>query len=322
MRNKEAMAGHDNASAKDFDYYSPIVFFHSTWSTEAEQRHLHSVLPVAHDYGDKRSVLRDGSTIAGRAAHDALVNPQLRMRCRKRATLVSVHATHAGINRVPLKDPIDVLLCFSATPDWHAVGLDVEAYFLRPVADCDPKSVPWVPRIGPYVFNFSAFMSSVYEDLALAFGALKATFVAANATEGPKRKLHLKLVPLGVGPTIRTRFGDYLAPLVMPVYVVALQYACNTFVHESWIDTLEFVDHTRGQISPMVNVRNVRVISGSSRDAFDFTGSHGAPAIVAPCDAFCTIGGRPEDRNLAATLANNSNLRERMQLPYGFRACP
>ena len=295
-------------------YYSPVVFFYSNWSTEAEQRKLHSVLPVAHEYGDKKAFLKDGTIITGRDQHDALASAQLRMNCRKRATLVSVRATHAGVKRSPLPEPIDVLLCFCATPDWHATGLDAETHFLLPPTNCS-----WAPRVGPYAFNFSAFMASVYEDLSLAFNAIRTTHEAS----GVRQKLHLKLVPLGVGPTIRTRFGDYLAPLVMPVYVVALQYACNAFVNETWVNTLEFVDHTHGLIlSPMLSVRNVRIISGSGRDAFDFTGAHGMPAIMAPCDAFCVIGGRPEDRNLAATLANNSNLRSRLELPFGFRAFP
>ena len=275
-----------------------VVYF--TGCTEDEVRALYDALPTSHEYGDKRSVLADGTVLVGREAHDALVARELRLKTRKRVALVTTTATHMGTGtwRQPLKAPMRVHIAFVSTADWQAVGLDAEALFL-----CLDGNLHG-PRIGPYTFNFTAYVASVYEDLCMSLSALRQVALQEGA------KLHIKLVPLGVGPTIRTRFGDYLGPTVIPAYLTALQYACNAMISDSWVEAIEFVDHTGGAISPFVSVkRSVKVISNSTRDALDFSGARGRPAIVAPCDAFCRIGGSPTDKNLAATLAMNTTMR-------------
>lgn len=275
-----------------------IVYYHCAWSTEADQKLLHEKLPLSHEYGDRRSTLKDGTSIIGKVAHDAYASPELRIRCRKRCSVF----------RVQSNDRI-VHLCFASIPDWQAIGLDVESFFLTTHTSA-------LPRIGPYGFNIGAYISSVYEDLVMSFHAIKAS------RKSTKDKFHLKLVPLGIGPTVRTRFGDYVAPIVLPAYIMALQYACIYNINDSWVDTLEFVDHTRGSLSPFVNIVNVRIISNTSRDAYDFSGSTGIPAIVAPCDSFCIIGSTSEDKTLATTLANHSDLRSQVSGPIEFKSWP
>ena len=274
------------------------VYYHSSWSTEADQILLHEKLPLTHEYADRRSTLKDGTTLIGKSDHDAYASPELRIRCRKRCSVVKVTSNERLIH-----------LCFSAIPDWQAIGLDIESFFLTTHSS-------HLPRIGPYGFNIGAYISSVYEDLAMSLHALK------MSRGSLKDKFHLKLVPLGVGPTVRTRFGDYIAPIVLPAYLLALQYACIYNISDSWVDTLEFVDHTRGSLSPFVNLVNVRIISSTSRDAYDFSGSTGIPAIVAPCDCFCVIGSTTEDKSLATTLANHSDLRTKVKGPITFKSWP
>jgi hypothetical protein len=155
------------------------------------------------------------------------------------------------------------------------------------------------------MFLFTSFVSSVYEDLVMCLSIVRSAALARND------KVHLKMVPLGVGPTIRTRYGDFLGPLLIPAYVVALQYAITAIVDDSWVAVLEFVDSMHGQLSPYVNVPHVQVLSGLARDAFDFSRSEAVMrAVIAPCDSFCRVGGSDKDKTLAATLANNSNLRD------------
>lgn len=275
-----------------------MVYF--TGCTEDEVRSLYAVLPTSHEYGDKRSVLADGTVISGREAHDQLASRDLRLKTRKRVALITTTATHMGTGtwRQPLKAPTTVYIAFVSTADWQAVDLDAESFFL-----CLDSNLHG-PRIGPYTFNFTAYVASVYEDLCMSLSALR------QVAHRDGVKLHIKLVPLGVGPTIRTRFGDYLGPTVIPAYLTALQYACNAMISDTWTEAIEFVDHTGGAISPFVSVkRSVKVISNSTRDALDFSGARGRPAIVAPSDSFCRIGGAPTDKNLAATLAMNTTMR-------------
>lgn len=281
-------------------------FFHPSYCSIEDVQTLHERLPVSHEYGDRKSTLVDGAVVEGRDAHDAWCPPDLRMRCRKRCTLIDACATHLGSGtwRAPLKVPLHLLLAFVPTVDWHAVGLDAESTFLK----LEDASIVQGPRIGPYTFNFTAYVASVYEDICMSLDVLRQASLARG------RKLHIKLVPLGIGPTVRTRFGDYLAPTVIPAYLTALQYACNAMISDAWVEALEFVDHTGGSISPFVNVRRtVKIISASTRDALDFAGSRGLAAVLAPCDAFSRIGGSPSDKTLASTLANNSDLREKLQ---------
>lgn len=290
------------------------VWFNRAWCSEADQKTVHEALPEAHDYGDRWAALPGGRELLGRQAHDAHCSAELRMRARKRCTIGLVKATHTGSGaaRQALPGPIDVLVSFCATPDWHAVGLDAETFFLRPYDNQNN----W-PRIGPYMFMFTSFLTSTYEDLVMGLMAIKAEAIKAD------KRAHLKLVPLGVGPTIRTRFGDLMGPLLIPVYLVALQYALLASVDDSWVQCLEFVDSMHGQMSPYVAIPKVQIISGQSRDAFDFSRSDaGLKAVLAPCDSFCRIGGQPRDKTLAATLANNSNLRDVLQVPLTFVAWP
>jgi hypothetical protein len=296
------------------------VVYNSSWSKAEDQQLLHSLLPVSHEYGDRSALLKTGVIINGRQEHDAYVSPELRVRTRKRCTLAHVTATHMGsaASRILLPGPMNVLTCFCAIPDWHASGLDAEAHFLRPV---DTQMV--FPRIGPYSFNFTNFIGSMYEDLMMSLMSVRNMFVDSEGQLIVQRKAHVKIVPLGVGPSIKTRYGEFLGPLLIPCYLIALQFACNSMIDETWVDTLEFVDHTYGQLSPNLSIRRIKIMSGVSRDAFDFTNASGFPVIIAPCDSFSKIGGSPHEKTLATTIANNSNLRELLETsPYKFVAWP
>ena len=282
------------------------MIYNKLWSSESDQIDFNEKLPKYHDYGDKKSVLKDNSIILGKEQHDEYIKPETRIRCRKRCTLVSVTATQSGPKK--LERPTSVMLCLSSIPDWQANGLDAESFFLRPNEMCGPK-------IGPYYFNIGSYISSTFEDLLMCFHGLKHVLKKGH-------KYHLKLIPLGIGPTVKTRFNDYLAPHVIPAYLLALQYACNACVDSSWIEVLEFVDHTQGSLSPYISPSGVRVISRASRDAYDFADATGMPAIIAPCDAFCTIGSKMQSKNLVTTLANNSNLRDLISQEMAFMPWP
>jgi len=278
----------------------PLVVFNSSWSSREEQVEIHAKLPVSHEFGDRSAELVDGTVLKGRAEHDAYVSQQLRMKTKKRCTLINVLATHTGfgLTRGPLEQSLGVLTCFLTVADWHASGLDAETFFLQPV-----QSI--CPRVGQYSFNFTGYMASMYEDIVMALQSIRLSL--------GQKKAHLKVVPLGVGPSIKSRYGDSLAPLVMPAYLMALQYACNEVLHESWVDAVEFVDHSRN-LSPFLSLDRVRIYSNSRRDAFDFKdiSAGTVPVLLVPCDPFCRIGGKANDKNLAATLANNSNLRSQL----------
>lgn len=282
-----------------------LVVFNPRYSSAEEQTRLHQLLPVSHEYGDKKAVLPDGRVIAGRREHDAWVPAGVRIRCRKRCTLMPIMASHTGMghSRAALQAPVGAMACFVSVPDWHASGLDAEALFLRPLTG-PSGAAALLPRIGSYVFDFQAYIASVYEDLAMALTTMRQ--FAANGT-----RFHLKIVPIGVGTGIRTRYGEPLAPVILPAYLLAMQYAIAAFVDETWVDTLEFIDHSHGSLTPYIqNSRRLRVLSASTRDVFDFAGATGMPAILAPSDAFCRVGGSQTDKNLAATMANNSNIRQ------------
>jgi hypothetical protein len=164
-------------------------------------------------------------------------------------------------------------------------------------------------------------MYSVYEDLVMCLTAIKAYIWPMVVSS--KRKAHIKLVPLAVGMSIRTRYGEFLGPLLIPAYLTAVQYACNTFLDDSWVETLEFVDHAYGQLTPVLALRHIRIFSSSVRDAFDFSGATGIPILIAPCDAFSKVGGSPSDKTLASTLAANSDLSARIsKSQYQFVSWP
>lgn len=263
-----------------------IIFYNSDESTIEEQFDLYSKLPLSHEFGDKSATLKDTTVIRGPSEHEAHCSNELRIKCRKRCTVLFLTAKSTA--KKVLSEKLKVLTCFFAVPDWQAQRLDVERYFL--------KSSGLGPRIGTYVFNFTKFVESVYEDFLMAFYALKKGAVGY--------KLHLKIAPLGIGPSNRTRYGDYLGPTVIPAYLFALQYACAVGLDASWIETLEFVDHVHGQVTPQVAGSISR-----SRDIFDFEGCKGLPAILAPTDAFCVVGSVETANTLSATMANNSDLR-------------
>jgi len=282
-----------------------LIVFNKSRSTAEDQFELLQKLPIAHEYGDASSVfiIEGKEERLGRAETNERVNPELRIRGRKRCTLALLTATHTGVGlaRRPITEPIEVLTCFAAVPDWQAENLDAELFFLKAEDSDAPELSPTGPRIGRYIFDFAAFALSMYEDLAMCFDALKDTALES------KTRCHLKIVPLGVGPTIKTRYGDCLGPYIIPVYLIVLQFACNAYINDSWVETLEFVDHSKGLMTPTLNLKKVRILSAVSRDAFDFTASTGLPTILLPCDAFCVLGSGA--RNLATTLSNNSNMK-------------
>lgn len=294
----------------------PILVYNSKQSTAEDQLSLHALLPAQHDYGDTRSVLVDGTVLAGREAHDAYCSPELRLRARKRCYVMPLNATHTGSGQLrrPLAAPLAVVTCLTAVPDWHAAELDVERRWLfgpgNTEASSGEASMVW-PTVGPATFRFDRFIESAYEDIVMSLSAIYATVQSMRITsQNDGLKAHVKLVPLGVGPSIRSRYGDYIGHYAIPAYMLALQMACNAMINDSWACAVEFVDHTHGQMSPYLALRKVRVISGSARDAFDFEGSVGVPCLVAPCDAFARPDKCP--RGLVATLSKNSNLADIM----------
>lgn len=291
---------------------APVLVFNNAWSTAEEQQALHNLLPVSHSFGDKHSVLSDGSVLAGPRAHDEFCDRSLRIRCRKRCTLAHLTASACGgYGPVPVRqlpEPESVLTCFTAVPDWQGEGLDVEHFFFRPCAD----SV----QVGSVLFSPSAYMTSTTEDLVMSIMSIKHRALGSN------QRVHLKLAPLAVGPTIRNRFGDAMGDFIMPLYVRSLQFAVQLLVDHSWVHTLEFIDFTRGQLTPSVRLKHVRILSGSRRDAFDFEGRDKTvcPALIVPADAFAVLGQSAGDRSLAATLAANSDLRKFMSLQWSCLA--
>jgi len=280
----------------------PFVFFNKHLSTSEDQKYLHERLPIKHEYGDRSATLSNGDKIFGRSEHDKIVDKRLRIKARKRCTLFNLMATHYGldINRVQLETAMPVVACFVSVPDWHAEGLDVEENFLLPTND---DVIGRGPRIGIYTFALGSFIESMYEDLVMSITVVRQLFIAN------KIKCHLKIIPLGVGPTIRTRYGQYLGPYLISGYLLALQYACNSMLTENWVDTVEIVDHSAGKMTPTLDLRKIRIISNLSRDVLDFSGSVGWPAVICPCDSFCRIGSVKGEKNLASTIAENTNLR-------------
>ena len=272
------------------------VHFNALWSTADEQKSFWSMLPRAHAHGDRSTTLADGRVLVGKTDHDAYASPELRVRTRRRCTVIKA------------TEPLTV--CFLSTTDWHGTGLDAETMFLRPATPTDA-----MPRIGPYNFYFGVFAACMYEDIVMSLMALKKTLAGAS-------KAHIKIVPLGVGPTVRTRFGDYLGPLTIPAYVSAMQYACNSMIDDTWVETLEFIDHARGALTPYVSISRVRVMSCSVRDALDFEGSRGVPMILAPCDSFCRIGGLETDKSIASTLVRGAKLRHELEKEPAFVPWP
>ena len=274
------------------------VIYNSLYSSKEDQETLNEGLPMSHEFGDKHSVLKTGQIING-SEHDLVFSHEFRVKTRKRCTIMNVVATHAGSGTRRVKIvPTDILVCFNSIADWQGPSEN----FLVPATI---ESIYMGPRIGTDIFLFNNFIKSIFQDLLMCFNSLRASMSSHGLG-----KLHLKIVPLGVGPTIRNKSGLYLGPLIIPAYLLALEYACLSTIDESWIDTLEFVDHTQGQLSPRhLYLKNIQIISGA-RDVFDFSACTSVPSIICPCDSFCTIGGRPEDKHISVTMANNSDIRE------------
>jgi len=299
----------------------PVVFFNSNWSTKAEQVQLHALLPKEHEFGDKKSTLSDLTIIEGPEAHASYADRLLRIKTRKRATLVTLKATHMGFGRYRKPTNAIILCCFAAVTDWEAPFLDAETFFLL-----HNPLVPIGPQVGPYHFAFSTYIGSLYEDLIMSLMILKTSADSVNAmaqtvasadAPGPQ-KVHLKIVPLGVGPFIKTKYGDVIGPTLSQAYLVALQYACNVMLNSSWIETLEFVDFTKG-LSPYLHIQNVRIMT-TSRDVLDYTGSSGIPALLAPCDAFLKIGHG--EKSIVSTISKNSNLLDCMAIEPHYVSWP
>jgi hypothetical protein len=162
-----------------------------------------------------------------------------------------------------------------------------------------------------------SYLTLLYDDVVLALRSIR-TYVSTvrhGIGHGAQSaKAHLKIVPLGLGPSIRTRFGDYVAPLAGPVYSVALKMALEATVDQTWCACIELVDVA---LTAFCNVPKVRILNNSTRDAFDFDGlqSNTIPVLLAPCDAFCKIGARPAEKSLMGCLATNSNLTEVFSRP-------
>jgi hypothetical protein len=293
-----------------------IIVFNSTKCTAEDQYELLKKLPEAHEFGDGSSqfIINSETVRYDRQQTDTYLDPELRIKTRKRCSLASLVASHFGIGamRRPI-EPLEVLACFLSVPDWQAKDLDVERFFLK----IDP-SKQIGPSIGKYSFDFSSFALSMYEDLVMSFDAIKDTVVNS------KLKCHLKIVPLGIGPSIKSRFGDFLGPYIIPVYLIVLQFACNACLTSDWVHTVEFVDHSKGYMTPTLDLKGVRILSCISRDAFDFAGlvQDVLPAILLPCDSFCSLTSKTTSRNLVSTLANNSNLRSIDFLQSAFKAWP
>lgn len=279
------------------------LIYNCNWSTLEDQKVLHNMLPVMHDYGDRYSEVyspgTDSTTILkGPTEHHMYIDSMLRIKTRKRCYLINLKATHVGFGRQrqPLETPLKVQACFLSTVDWEAKYLDAEHFFLvaqNPV-------LPMGPRIGPYDFSFSAYVGSMYEDLVMGLMALK----SVCHKDSPSNRYHLKVLPLGAAINMKSPCGSAFGPLLVPAYLIALQYAISVCINDSWITTLEFVDHTRA-LSPYVQVPNVHILT-TSKDPLDFSYGRGSPALLGPTDPFCKLG---HGKNNAA-VANNSNLRD------------
>lgn len=299
----------------------PVVFFNSNWSTKAEQVLLHSLLPKEHDFGDKRSVLFDGTVIEGPEEHAKYADRILRIKTRKRSTLVTVKATHTGFGRYRKPTNAIILSCFAAVIDWEAPFLDAETFYL-----INNATVPIGPKIGPYNFAFASYISSMYEDIVMSLMILKISAESVNALaknvacadSSRSDRVHLKLVPLGVGPFIKTKYGNIIGPLISQAYLVAVQYACSVIIDQRWVETLEFVDFTKA-LSPFIQIPGVRVMT-TSRDVLDYSDAVGIPALLAPCDAFLKIGHG--EKSIMSTISKNSNLLESIALDPHYVSWP
>lgn len=283
----------------------PILIFNSLWSTTEDQIEMQTKLAVRHDFGDTLSILEDKTELRGPCEHNDYASNELRIKTRKRAVLCEINAHHSGFGQYKKKNDVDVLCSFLCVPDWQAKGLDVETYFLR--RDTYANG----PKIGHYTFEFGNYMSSIYEDAKMCLNALKACSI------NTERKLHLKIAPLGIGPTIKTVEGDFIAPFVVPCYLLAMQFVLSELVDDTWIDTLEFVDFTK-TLSPFIIKPNVRVITGS-RDVLDFQGHTAVPSILVPCDSFLKVGYGT--KSVVSTIANNSNLLQVLKCEMKYMPC-
>ena len=284
----------------------PFIIFNSNWSSAQDQFELLNKLPVNHEFGDHKTTLSNGTILSTAEEHEMHASNDLRIKTRKRATVFNLTAKSYGLAHARKLQNLNVSVCFLAVSDWQAAFLDAERFFIK----LDYK-MPMGPLVGPYTLNFSAYMGSVFEDVIMCLMALK-TLIA------PGIRAHLKILPLGIGPYLKTRFGQNIGLVLIPFYLMALQNACSVFINESWVDTLEFVDFTK-TMSPYMELKNIKVIT-TSRDALDFTGHVGQPMLLAPCDSFLKIGSG--EKNLACTILQNTNLEELLTKNFGFLPWP
>ena len=284
----------------------PFIIFNSAWSTPDEQFELLKKLPVVHEFGDYHTVLENGTVLSTSEEHENYASNELRIKTRKRATVFNLTAKSYGLGHTRKTQNLNLSVCFLAVPDWQAAFLDAERFYLK----LDYK-VPFGPLVGPYCFNFASYIGSIYEDVLMCLMALKTLIM-------PGAKGHLKILPLGIGPYLKTRFGQNVGLILIPYYLLALQNACGVFINETWIETLEFVDFTKS-MSPYMELKNVKIMT-TSRDALDFTGCTAQPLVLAPCDSFLRIGSG--EKNLASTILQNTNLEEERKKDFGFLPWP
>jgi len=277
--------------------------------TEQDIKKLISMLPVYHEYADKKSILLNGKTLHGAQEHEEYCSLDLRIRTKRRCTLFSnICATHKG-NHVALTKSLNIVLAMCATSDWQAQNLHIEKDIL---ILADEKQKLCLPRIGPYYFNFNEYISSIFKDFCLGLCALQ------HHATSQQQKLYLKIVPLGIGPSVQTRQGNFLMPHLMFLYKNAMLFALQMYINDTWVHTLDLVDNTSGTLlTPNYSNSKINIVTGLSRDILEFEdlGKDIQAAILCPTDSFEHIGGFPIQKNIGSSIANNSsNLREKVYL--------
>jgi len=279
---------------------NPIVVFNKNHADAEQIKKLYSVLPMLHEFGDKRSVLDDGTEVLGPQKHLELLDLKTRFDTRKRCTLYPLHSTHYLLQKIRMPQSLHVLVSFCSVVDWQ--GPEAEKYFLTLSDQPDPECI----RIGHYNFHCGQYVASILEDLTMCIDSIRSILMSQK---DKFKKAHLKIIPLGVGPTIRTRLGDALGPYIIPAYALALQYACIGMVNSQWVHTLEIVESSGSIVIP--GVPGVTVVH-TSRDVFDFNHLEATPVVLAPSDSFCKIGSKKHlnERTLAYSIQNNSNIHD------------
>jgi len=273
------------------------IVFHKEHSTIQDQSLLWSKLPLQHEFGDICTKLEDKTILRTQEEHDAYCDPALRIKTRKRCTIVK------DVQLLNAPSIVSCLMCFLCTPDWSAKRLDVEQYFLR-----QPQDVPhYLPKLGSCMFDFVEYFKQTFEDLVMGLEALRSQ--CENQAPEANTKYHLKIVPIGIGHGIKTFDGQHIYDSIVALYMFALIQACKMVLHESWVHTVEFVDHTGGYLSPYFTSTSFNVILRSKISVLDYSHAVGPAALFCPCDAFERIGSISSSKSLACSIANQTNLR-------------